>query len=183
MHGPAEPAVTLRVLTPQDAAVIAGWASDPQFCREAEWTPGQAAYEYERFQRRLIETPPKDLIRLGVVSEGHLVGYVDLHGADPDRRELGFVIGLRNLWGHGLGLGAAAAGLHHGFVELGLQEIWAEAYEANRRSTRILRRLGLRETGFGDIGEFLGAPTRYVQFAIRADEWRHQGSHSAFHPH
>ncbi|BFU42377.1 GNAT family N-acetyltransferase [Krasilnikovia sp. MM14-A1004] len=170
MYGPA---VTLRVLTPQDAAVIAGWASDPQFCREAEWTPGLPAHEYERFQRRLIETPPHDLIRLGACSGSDLVGYVAFQGDEPARRELGFVIGVRNLWGRGLGRGAAAAGLRYGFVELGLQEIWAEALEANQRSIRILRRLGLRETGVGADGEFLGVPTHYVQFAIRADEWSH----------
>ena len=60
----------------------------------------------------MTESPPADLIRLGAVHHGILVGYVDLHGDEPHRRELGFAIDGRSRWGRGLGhLTAAAVGV------------------------------------------------------------------------
>ena len=150
---------------------MARWAADAEFCRAAGWTADLPLGEYRRFHRRLIQSPPADLIRLGAVHNGVLVGYVDLHGSEPHRRELGFVIGDRSRWNQGLGQLAAAAGLDYGFDHLGLQEIWAEAFNANQSSVRILQRLGLRETGRGDEGTFLEKPTYYRQFAITATDW------------
>jgi len=99
------PPVTLRKLTLQDADVFATWAADPTFCHEADWTTGLSFAEYQHFHQTLIQSPPPELIRLGVMHEGILVGYVDLHGDEPHRRELGFVIGERSRWGVGLGRG------------------------------------------------------------------------------
>lgn len=163
--------VTLRPLELQDADVIAGWGADADFCREADWTGDLAFTEYQRFHRNLIESPPSGLIRLAAIHRGVLVGYVDLHGDDSDRRELGYLIGERDRWGQGLGRLAGAAGLAFGFEQLGLREIWAEALDANRRSVRILQRLGLVETGRCDEGVFLDQPTCYRRFAITAENW------------
>ncbi|MEU8663473.1 GNAT family N-acetyltransferase [Actinoplanes philippinensis] len=134
--------IRLRPLRASDAEVIAGWASDPQFRAAAAWTDRSPA-EHLSFHRTLIATPPAGLLRLGAVHDGFLVGYVDLHGTDPDGRELGFVIGERSRWGAGLGRAAAAAGIAHGFEKLALLEIRAEADDHNRRSIRILESLGM----------------------------------------
>lgn len=152
-------------MTLEDADVIAAWATDEEFCRAAEWTLGLSFQEHRQFQAGLICSPPSDLVRLGAVHEGRLVGYVALQGTEPQRRELGFLIGPRTVWGRGLGVATTRAGLRHGFEELHLDEIWAEALDANRASVRILQRLGLRETGPGDPGTYLDQPTRYRQFA------------------
>jgi RimJ/RimL family protein N-acetyltransferase len=146
--------------------VLAGWAADEDFSRAAGWTIGRPAAHYRRFHRQLIDSPPADLIRLGAVEDDVLVGYVDLHGVEPQRRELGVVVGGRSRWGRGLGRRVAAAGIGHGFGRLGLREIWAEAFDANRRSIRILLGLGMRETGRGDDGLFLDQPTFYRRFAL-----------------
>jgi RimJ/RimL family protein N-acetyltransferase len=66
-------------------------------------------------------------------------------------------------------MAAATAGLKYGFQELGLKKIWAEAMDANRASIRILQRLGMTETGWGDVATHLGQPSRYRQFAIAAE--------------
>ncbi|MDQ0375550.1 GNAT family N-acetyltransferase [Cellulomonas humilata] len=163
--------MSLRLLTLDDAGTIASWARDEEFCRAAEWTVGRDLEFFASFYRRSIAEPPADLLRLGAFRDGHLIGYVDLHGAEPDRRELGFLVGERRLWGRGVGTAAAAAGLHHGFAEVGLREIWAEALDANEASVRILRRLGMRETGTGDRGSYLGEHTHYRQFVMTADEF------------
>ena len=166
------PIVTLRPLAREDAAVIARWGADRAFAELADWSPDRTFAERLRFQERLIVTPPRDLLRWGVVHDGSLVGFVNLRGDEPQRRELGFLIGASSRWGQGLGRAAAAAGLALAFEELGLDEVWAEAYDAHERSVRILRGLGMREAGRGTAGLFLGVPTFYRRFAISAEEWR-----------
>lgn len=163
--------VTLRRLKLEDADEIGAWAADHEFSRHADWSAGLSFAEHRRFHQRLIESPPAELMRLGAIHEGILVGYVDLHGSQAQRRELGFVIGGRDRWGQGLGHMAAAAGLDYGFGHLGLEEIWAEVLEANQRSVRILQRLGLVETRRGDDGVFLDPRTYYRRFAMTAPEW------------
>jgi len=127
--------------------------------------------ERQQAKRRLVLAPPKNLIRLGAVLDGDLVGYVDLHGDEPDRRELGFVIGERARWGLGIGHLTAAAALDYAFDHLGLGHVWAEALEANQRSVRILRGLGMAEAGLGGHDLFLDQPSRYRRFSIAAEDW------------
>lgn len=164
----AEPApeVTLRALTRADADEIAGWGLDDQFCAAAGWTAG-LPYEHHQARHRLqVTDPPPDLLRFAAAQGDRLVGYVDLAGTEPDRRELGYVIGPRALWGQGLGLAAARAGLDHGFRVLGLREIWAEAADANVASVKILQRLGMVETGPGAETTYVGQPARHRRFTL-----------------
>lgn len=60
----------------------------------------------------------------------------------------------------------ARAGLAYGFDVLKLRTIWAEAIDANTASVAILRRIGMREIGFGGEAEFLGVCSRYRQFEL-----------------
>lgn len=163
----AEPDLVLRPLVPEDARTIGAWGADEAFCRAAGWSVRPVA-DLEAFHRRVIADPPPQLLRLGAVADGRLVGYVDLHGDEPARRELGFLVGPRSVWGRGLGGAAARAALRHGLDDLRLEEVWAEALDANRASVRILRGLGMEETGWGEEGTYLGAPSRYRRFALRA---------------
>jgi RimJ/RimL family protein N-acetyltransferase len=165
-------ALVLRPLTPADVETIAAWGGDDEFCRRAGWTVGLPAERHRAFWRAAIAAPPPELLRLGAVHGGTLVGYVDLHGLDPTRRELGFVIGERGRWGQGLGTAAANAGLAWGFDELSLAEIWAEALDANQASIRILQRLGLTEYARGDAEDYAGVASYYRQFRITHEAWR-----------
>lgn len=139
--------IALVALHPGDADTIAAWGDDPEFLRAAEWSTGSTHDDRSSRLRRLIETPPVDLLRLGVQHEGVLVGYVDLRGTDGHERELGYVIGDRWRWGRGLGFAAASAACTFGFEDLGLTVITAEVAAANTRSIAILNRLGMRELG------------------------------------
>lgn len=165
------PEVSLRPLVPQDAPVIAGWGDDPVFVAHADWTE-RSPEETPAFWESRTRRSPDGLIRLGAERAGALVGCLDLHGDDPGRRELGYVVGPRSNWGRGLGAAIAAAGLEHAFDAMGLAEVRAEAYAANEPSVRIPQRLGMTETGRGEDGEFLGQPTYLRVFAITAEEWR-----------
>src|SRR5262249_11276627 len=114
--------VTVRALTHRDAATIAAWGEDAEFVRGAGWSH-RSTEERQAFWASLIAAPPADLIRLGIDHDGELIGYVDLHGLDPSRRELGFAL-RRASWGHGLGTAAAAAAVSYGFTVLALDLVW-----------------------------------------------------------
>lgn len=160
------PRAFLRPMEPADAEVIAAWGDDLLFCDEAGWSRDLDPAERRQRWGELVADPPSDLIRLTAVSDGEVVGYVDFHGDEPKRRELGYIVGGRERWGRGLGTALARAGLDHGFDVLGLDEIWAEAADANPVSVRILQRIGMTETGRGEDTLYLDRPTFYRQFAI-----------------
>ncbi|WP_419775738.1 GNAT family N-acetyltransferase [Microbacterium oxydans] len=71
---------------------------------------------------------------------------------------------------------AALAGLDHGFTQLGLSSIWAEAVEANFGSVRVLRRIGMTETGHGTSESFLGVDSRYLRFHLSRVDWARGGT-------
>jgi RimJ/RimL family protein N-acetyltransferase len=159
--------VALRALEVADGPVFAAWGMDPRFCAEAGWKADRSLAGHEEHWQRLIAEPKPDHLRLAAVAGGELIGYVDFAGAEPERRELGYVVGPSTRWGQGLGRAVARLGLEHGFGVLGLTEIWAEALDANIASVRILRSLGMTETERGENDTFLGKPTFYRRFWIK----------------
>lgn len=158
----------LRPLQTTDATTLASWAGDETFCAHAGWSPNRTRQEMISRLEQLIAQPDPKLLRFLALDRAEAVGYVDLYGEGDTDRELGYVIGPSNRWGHGLRTAAARAGLAHGFTVLGLQRIWAEAVEANLASVQVLRRIGMTETGIGEVEDFLGRPSRYLQFEIRS---------------
>ena len=166
MHSPADQ-IFLRPLGLADLATYVSWARDRRFCEHAGWTVDRPADEVEAHWLTLIEQPKSDHLRLAAVAGDEVVGYVDLAGAEPDRRELGYVVGPSERWGRGLGGILARLGVEYGFGVLGLREIWAEAVDANRASVRILAGLGMTEIGRGEDESFLGVASYYRRFAVR----------------
>ncbi|WP_427884846.1 GNAT family N-acetyltransferase [Kribbella sp. GL6] len=162
----------LRPLELTDLPTFVSWGEDRRFCEHAGWTVDLAASAREAHWRRLIGQTGTGLVRLAAVADDQVVGYVDLAGEEPDRRELGYAIGPSARWGQGFGAAAARLGLAYGFGELGLREIEAEAVDANQASVRILRSIGMVETGRGHDEVFLGAPSYYRQFVLSAASWQ-----------
>lgn len=163
--------VRLRPLVAGDAHTFASWADDATFRLHAGWRQSESRSAAITWWLNQIEDPDPRLIRLLALREHEAVGYIDLYGGDGTR-ELGYLIAPSQRWGQGLGTAAARAALVHGFDTLGLDCIWAEAVEANVASVRILRRLGLRQTGVGDAEQFLGQPSRFLRFEVFRSDWR-----------
>lgn len=158
--------IFLRPLELADVATFVSWGRDRRFCEHAGWTVDLPVAELEAHWLALIERPKSGHLRLAAVAGDEVVGYVDLAGAEPDRRELGYVVGPSARWGRGLGGVLARLGIEYGFDVLGLREIWAEAVDANRASVRILASLGMTEVGRGADESFLGVASYYRRFAI-----------------
>ena len=161
----------LRPLVLSDLTTYVSWGQDQRFCDHAGWTFDLPVPELEAHWRQLVTSAHPDLIRLAAVQGDEVVGYADLHGEDPSARELGYVVGPSARWGQGLGTAVARLGLEHGFTQLGLSEIYAEAVDANYPSIRILLGFGMTETGRGGEEAFLGAMSYYRQFSITRAQW------------
>lgn len=161
------PCVVLRPLGAADAEVVAAWGEDLLFCDAAGWSRDLGPTERRVRWAALADDPPHGLLRQAAVVGGEVVGFVDLNGSEPGRRELGYVVGGRERWGRGLGTALARAGLAYGFDVLGLDVIWAEAAHANAASIRILQRIGMTETGRGEDTWYLDRPTFHRRFEIR----------------
>jgi RimJ/RimL family protein N-acetyltransferase len=164
--------VALRPLTLDDVAVCASWGSDRRFCEHAGWSIDLPPSDHEEHWYRLVAEPTPKLIRLAAAAGSEVVGYIDLYGEGPHRRELGYVVGPSSRWGQGLGGTIARLGLDHGFNSLGLDEISAEAVDANHASIRILASLGMTETGRGEDEPFLGVISFYRRFSLSRTEWK-----------
>ena len=163
--------VVLRQSDASDAATFAGWELDPVFCAHNDWTFGSPQEASLAWWADALARPDPELTRLLALVGQDPVGYVDLHGAEPGFKELGYAVAPSSRWGHGLGTALAVAGLDYGFGRFGLERIWAEAAQANVASVRILERIGVRDKGEGDVVMFLGRSTTYRRFEISRGEF------------
>ncbi|QNE21302.1 GNAT family N-acetyltransferase [Kribbella qitaiheensis] len=161
----------LRPLAAADVPIYAAWGLDRHFCEHSGWTVDLPLAEHVAHWQKLTAQPKPDHLRLAAVVGDQLVGYVDFAGDEPERRELGYIVGPSDRWGQGLGGAIARLGLEYGFRHLGLKEIWAEAVDANHASIRILTSIGMTETGRGDDEPFLGDPSFYRRFTITVTDW------------
>jgi RimJ/RimL family protein N-acetyltransferase len=79
-------------------------------------------------------------------------------------------------WGHGFAAEAASAALDDGFGRLDLREIVAFTVPANRRSQRLMARLGMARDPHDDFDHPrvpAGHPfRRHVLYRLRRDAWR-----------
>jgi len=71
-------------------------------------------------------------------------------------------------WGHGYATEGALRALEYGFDELGLDEMHAVLFKANRRSSRVADRLGLRRIGTTD--RFYGHELEH--YRLCRTEWK-----------
>ncbi|WP_337871298.1 GNAT family protein [Meiothermus sp.] len=147
--------VYLRTLVMSDLARVLEWSRDEAFCLANGWPVGLPAEQLQDWFVRLLNNPPVDLVRKGIVvtapqhPEGHLVGFVDLREVNPleKRARLRIAIGDEIHRGQGVGYAAGLQMLEHGFTELGLERITAEVHSSNGRMLSLLEKLGFRREG------------------------------------
>ena len=170
--------ILLRPLTLADLGALYDWSQDETFCRAAGWTPGLSREAVSAFWERLLSAPDSDFLRLGIESDGQLVGYADLGGIDHaiGTAEFGIVIGPSRNWGRGLGQAAGLLTLQHGFQVLNLSHIRAEVHAPNIRSLALMKKLGFQREGVGAEQQLYdGQMAEMVQFSLLRDEFESVG--------
>jgi ribosomal-protein-alanine N-acetyltransferase len=135
------PRLLLREWRDEDAASFAAMSADPALTEfllppDAEWVArARASWDRGGFGQFVVELP-------GEASFIGVVGLGDAHEAVP-AIEAAWRL-ARPYWGRGYAVEAARAVLDDGFFRLGLGEIIAITAAGNRRSQRVMDRLGMR---------------------------------------
>jgi len=144
--------VTLRVGRREDAESIYRLANNPIIAAMTGMPhpyPGIAGAEQwiESTWRRLAARTEIHLA-ITLTGEDQAIGYIGLNSIDYDNKstELGYWLG-EPYWGRGLGTEAAALMIAHAFRELGLNRVFARCRDDNRRSYRVMEKIGMRFEG------------------------------------
>ncbi len=147
--------VSLRPLALRDLPSVLDWSRDEAFCLANGWPVGLPPEQLQDWFVRLLNNPPVDLVRRGIVvtspqyPSGHLVGFVDLRELNPleKRARLRIAIGEEVHRGQGVGYAAGLQMLEYGFTELGLERIVAKVHNSNSRMRSLLEKLGFQLEG------------------------------------
>lgn len=83
-----------------------------------------------------------------ILKESHeIIGTITLRVDKANNKgELGYWIG-KTFWGNGFATEAVTQMISFGFIELGLNRIWASAISRNEYSKKVLEKVGLQKEG------------------------------------
>ncbi len=136
-----------------------------------------------RFLEKWAEEPRFGWWALEGRADGAFLGFVGLSRPDFDAPpapcvEIGWRL-VRDAWGRGIATEAARACLAHGFATVGLAEVLSFTVPANRRSRRVMERLGMLRDAEGDFDHPLvpeGSPLRHhLLYRLSRSAWRAAG--------
>jgi RimJ/RimL family protein N-acetyltransferase len=101
-----------------------------------------------------------------------LLGVMGLHRVDWSRRSAGLGYWIRQTaWGQGFAPEAAASVIEHGFRSLGLNRIEAHVALENKKSQRVVEKLGFQREGIARELEIIGGrPLDHYQYGLLQSE-------------
>jgi RimJ/RimL family protein N-acetyltransferase len=146
LHGPR---LRVRRAHPDDAAASFGWFADATVTHYLPLA-GTSTLPLESIQAFLAQAASSDRPGLSVTFELEPHGPIGCGGFrsfESESAELGIVIGVPALWGHGLAAEALGLLLAFGFGELGLASIWLMVRADNDRALKLFRRGGFKVIG------------------------------------
>ena len=160
----------LRPFSLSDVDYVLSYASDDEWAAFHRQPYDRGAVEY-MIARAVLASWDKGA-EFAVVLDGRVVGLVGL-SVDPEHQtaELGYEI-ARDVWGRGIAAEASTAICDWGFREYGLARIDAWADPRNRRSVRVMEKLGMIYEGRHrsyEVGR--GRRVDGVSYAVLRDEW------------
>ena len=171
----------LREFTKQDVDAVAEFRRDPRYL-EYYYRPAYTREECVHFVDKCIawsKESPRCKFQLAITdrSNGVLLGDcgVRTESIESRRGDIGYELSPV-YWGQGFASEAVRSILQVGFEDLALDEIEARCVVANKRSVRLLHRLGFEETERRPLGPGRGGfadrilPERYV-FLLYRDKW------------
>lgn len=142
----------LRRFTPEDApSVYRNWACDEEVTKYLTWPAHSSVTQsegYMEFCIRGYEDPA--FYQWGIVLKetGELIGNISVVNCREDIAsfELGWALG-RSFWGRGIMPEAAAEVMRFLFDEVGANRVFAEHDAKNRKSGRVMEKIGMKYEG------------------------------------
>lgn len=167
----------LRELRAGDENDIHEYASDPEVVRLMIWGPNTREATQEFLARALeqqMQWPrPNVGLAIELKSEQRLIGSIELRAHEDANRtaDFGYVLN-RRYWGRGYMTESARAVLDIAFRRLNLHRVWATCDARNRKSYRVMEKLGMRREGLQvkntcEKGEWRDT----CLYAILEEEW------------
>jgi diamine N-acetyltransferase len=168
--------VYLRPSEREDIPLFVAWLNDAETASYLSLRAPLSMPIEERWFERMLETQGKDAYHFVICSlaDDRPIGTIGLFEIDATNGSagVGISIGVRELWGRGLGTDAMNALLDFGFGELRLERIWLDVYEHNPRGRRAYEKAGFVVEGVKRHGIYRRG--RYIDvqlMSILRDEW------------
>ncbi|XEC94763.1 GNAT family N-acetyltransferase [Paenibacillus tarimensis] len=170
----------IREFSPEDAAAVHVYASDPEVTKHMIWGPNTEE-ETGAFINRVIgmqKQKPRLDHEFAVVlkQDGTLIGGCGIYVSEPLQGEIGYCINPR-YWRKGYASEAAAEMLRFGFKELGLHRIYATCRPDNTGSAKVMQKAGM--TYEGRLRGHIRAKGQWIdslQFSILEGEYESEAS-------
>ncbi len=171
--------LTLRKLTPRDAADMFDYAHRPDVTRYLTWNPHpdiSYSKEYlEYLQGRYAGGMYYDW-GIEEKASGKMIGTCGFtsFNCSHDKAEIGYVI-HPDYWGKGIAAEAVKKIVAFGFEKLNLHRIEAKFIEGNLRSRRVMEKVGMTFEGYEQ--ESMLIKGKYVTIgtcAVLKSEWESQ---------
>ena len=141
--------VTVRPLELEDIDALYLWHLDWEMDILSSWGPKRSMAEFRKVWEARITEPDVEILRFGIEVDDMLVGSIALQQIDRENgvASIGFGIGNRDYRGKGIGTKAITLILDYAFTVENLDRVYAEAYDFNQRSQRVLERVGFVREG------------------------------------
>lgn len=168
--------LTLRRFRLTDAGDVHAYANDEEWQRYL--LPLPYPYEIVHAEQFVAESFLKDWKSkptFAIVLDSTVIGAINL-SIDTKRKtaEMGYAIG-RNYWGNGYGSEAALAVVNWAFETFSLAKVYAFANIDNRRSWRVMERIGMSREGVlrgeAPSGGETQARKDVAYYGILREEW------------
>ena len=175
LHMPVElrtERLLLRSFESTDVDDVWTYASDPEV---AQFRPLPDPYTRDDaldFVNRQICTDWSTNPEFAAVFGPQVIGGLSLHvNVEHETAELGYLLG-RRWWGQGLATEAARAVVEWGFQSFKLHKVYARAHVENKRSWRVMEKLGMtREGVLREHWKMRSEHVDLVYYSVLRREW------------
>lgn len=169
--------LVLRRFTIEDlTAMHDGWASREECVKYFPWNAAADMEDTEkRLQTWISMYAREDYYQWAITDREcrKTIGVINLHDVDADYNsaETSYILNP-DYWGRGIMTEALRAVIRYGFLELHLNRIYADCFEENAASAKVLQKCGMRYEGtarqkYYKNGNYINA----MQYAILAEEF------------
>ena len=163
----------LRPFRLADVDDVFAYASDPEWARYLDNVPQPFTRRTaeERVARGVLESRETHPIWAIVLNQRVVGSIVLMIDVQHEIGELGYELS-REHWGKGLTVEASEAVIDWGFQERGLAKVFAQADTRNKRSLRVMEKLGMTFEGvLRSNGTVRGERADDVHYGLLREEW------------
>ena len=120
-----------------------GWENDPAICMDMAYFKPYV-YSPEKTDRYFDSRQESSRILFAILSDGSVIGELQLKNIDRDKKECTLSIHLQNdsVKGKGYGTEAERLAVRYAFDVIGMDTVYADTVLKNRRSQHVLEKAG-----------------------------------------